>query len=199
MANMQYILEKIRIGGVLADVLAKTNEGLVTVTYNGTTTTLAAALAEILASITNLPTDVGVDSKISAAIDGLIGGAPETYDTLKEIADYISSHEDVTTALNAAIGSKVDKVEGKGLSSEDFTAALKAKLDSMAPITAEEKEAWNAKADNTVASQSADGLMSKEDKVRLDGLRGVRYGTEPPSDMQDGELFVRVVSAASAE
>ena len=38
--------------------------------------------------------------------------------------------------------------------------------------------------------------FTDELKAKLDGLRGVRYGAEPPEDMQDGELFVRVVSEA---
>lgn len=58
-------------------------------------------------------------------------------------------------AVAAAVGGKVDKVEGKDLSTNDYT---------------------------------------DEDKARLAGLRGVRYGTTPPADMQDGELFVHVVS-----
>lgn len=195
MANTKYILEQIRIEGELQELLVKTNGDNTTVTYNGSEMTLTAALAAIFTSLTNLPTDNGIDGKISAAIDGLIGGAPATYDTLKEIADYIATHEDAAAALTAAIGNKVDKEDGKGLSANDFTDALKAKLDSMEPVTAAEKAAWDAKADKTAATAAADGLMSKEDKARLDGLRGVRYGTQAPADMQDGELFVRVVSA----
>lgn len=194
MPTTKCILEQIKIEGALKELLVKSNAENVAVTYNGAETTLAAALASIYQSLTDLPTAEGVDSKISAAIDGLIGGAPETYDTLKEVADYISAHKDVSDALSAAIGGKVDKVEGKGLSTEDFTTALKNKLDAMEGVTAEEKAAWNDKADKTKASATADGLMAKEDKARLDGLRGVRYGATPPDDMQDGELFIRVVS-----
>lgn len=194
MPNVIYVLEKVKIEGELYDVFAKTNAENVTVLYKGSNTTLAAALAGILADMAALPTGENVDGKISAAIDALIGGAPATYDTLKEIADYISSHEDVVTALNAAIGNKVDKAEGKGLSAEDFTTALKTKLDNMPAITAEDVAAWNAKADTTEATQSKAGLMSAADKTRLDNIRGVRYGAEAPSDMQDGELFIHVVS-----
>lgn len=190
----QQILESIRIEGVLKDLIAKSNGENVTVTYNGADTTLAAALASVYQSITNLPTADGVDAKISAAIDDLIDGAPAAYDTLKEISDYIAEHKTAADALTAAIGGKVDKVEGKGLSTEDFTTALKTKLENMASVTAAEKAAWDAKADKTKASATADGLMAKEDKARLDGLRGVRFGTSAPADMQDGELFVHVVS-----
>ena len=63
----------------------------------------------------------------------------------------------------------------------------------MPAITASQVEEWNGKADKTVVSSSADGLMSKEDKTKLDGLKGVRYGTDIPTDMKEGELFIRVV------
>lgn len=181
--NTKYILEKIRVEGVLQDILAKSNGENVTVTYGGREQTLTAALAAIFASVTELPTTEGVDTKISAAISELIGGAPETYDTLKEIADYIAAHKDVSDALTEAIGKKVDKVEGKGLSTEDFTTELKEKLDGLPESIAE-------------ATAEKAGLMSAADKTRLDGIRGVRYGTEVPADMKDGELFIRVVSVA---
>lgn len=194
MANVKNILEKIKLNGVLEDIIAKSTGEHVTVTYDGVEKTLAAALGDIVTALKALPSGDNVDSKISAAIDELIGGAPETYDTLKEVADYISAHEDVSDALTSAIGGKVDKEEGKGLSANDFTDALKAKLEAMESVTAAEKAAWDAKAETTVATAEANGLMSKEDKARLDGLRGVRYGTEVPEDMKDGEMFVRVVS-----
>lgn len=183
MANTKYILEMIKIEGELKELLVKTSGENVAVTYNGKETTLAAALAEIFTSLTELPTTEGIDAKIGTAIDALIDGAPETYNTLKEVADYIAEHKEAADALSAAIGNKVDKVEGKGLSTEDFTAALKEKLEALPESIAE-------------ATTEESGLMSAADKTRLDGLRGVRYGAEPPADMKDGELFVRVVNEA---
>lgn len=193
MANTNFVLSKIMVGGEIRDIIAKTTGKHTTVVWKETETTLDSALASIIAELSGQASGETVDAKISAAIDELIGGAPETYDTLKEIADYIESHKDVVTALNEAIGNKVNKIDGKGLSAEDFTAALKAKLEAMPAITAAQVEAWNGKADKTVASSTADGLMSKEDKARLDGLRGVRFGADVPADLKDGELFVQVV------
>lgn len=69
---------------------------------------------------------------VNQKIADLIGGAPETYDTLQEIAEYIASHENVATALNSAIGNKVDKVDGKGLSTNDYTDEEKTKLEGVA-------------------------------------------------------------------
>ncbi len=194
MANVKHILDTIKVDNEFKALIAKSDGENVAVTYKGAEMTLSAALTQIATSVSNIPTGENVDAKISAAIDELIGGAPETYDTLKEIAEYILNNQDVMSTLNNAIGNKVDKEEGKGLSAEDFTAALKAKLEALPAITAEDVENWNNKADKSTATATSAGLMSAEDKTRLDGLRGVRYGTEPPADMQNGELFVRVVS-----
>ncbi len=189
-----YVLGYIKIEGAIEELIARSNGENVKVTYNGTEMTLASALASIYTSISSSISAADVDTKISAAISGLIDGAPETYNTLKEIADYIASDKTAMQTLNDAIGNKVTKEDGKGLSAEDFTTALKTKLENMPEITAQDVTNWNAKASTDVATTTANGLMSKEDKTRLDGIRGVRYGTEPPADMQDGEIFVRVVT-----
>lgn len=238
MANTKWLLSKIKIENELKDIIAKTTGDYVSVTYNGKETTLANALASIFADISQLPTDTGIDEKIETAKkaveDKILGGAvPETMDTIKEIVDYVEGHKETSEALNAAIGNKVDKVEGKGLSTEDFTAEFKAilenlptitigdvnswnnkvdkvegkdlstndftnelkdKLESITEVTAEEKAAWNAKADTTTATAETNGLMSKEDKAKLDGMKGVRVGETVPADMKDGELFIQIVT-----
>ncbi|MGN0107134.1 MAG: hypothetical protein ACI4A5_05515, partial [Hominilimicola sp.] len=65
-------------------------------------------------------------------INNLINGAPEAMDTLKELADAIEENSDLMEVLNAAIGNKVDKVDGMGLSSNDYTAEEKTKLAGIA-------------------------------------------------------------------
>lgn len=65
-------------------------------------------------------------------IDSLVNGAPEAMDTLAELAEAIASNKEVMDALNAAIGNKVSKVDGKDLSSNDYTDAEKEKLDGIA-------------------------------------------------------------------
>ena len=50
----------------------------------------------------------GLTSEINNKISDLIGGAPETLDTLKEIADAIAENETIVDALNEAIGKKVN-------------------------------------------------------------------------------------------
>lgn len=67
-----------------------------------------------------------VDNKISA----LVGSAPEAYNTLQEIAEWIENHQDLYDALLTTVGNKVDKEDGKGLSTNDFTNEYKEKVDN---------------------------------------------------------------------
>lgn len=194
MATTKAILSKIKLNGEIKDLIAKSNGENVAVTYNGKAQTLSEALAKILDSITGLPNNEAMTTAIGNAIDELIGGAPETYNTLKEIADYITEHGTAAAALTAEVGKKVDKEEGKGLSAEDFTTILKNKLENLPEISATDVENWNNKASTAVATQTANGLMSSTDKVKLDGIRGVRVGETAPEDMLDGELFVQLVT-----
>ncbi len=59
---------------------------------------------------------VDVTEYVNERVDELINGASGTFDTLSEI--------------ETAVNNKVDKVSGKGLSTNDFTNAYKTKLDS---------------------------------------------------------------------
>lgn len=53
----------------------------------------------------------GAKSYADEAVAHLVGSAPETLDTLEEVAKAIQDNETVVDALNAAIGSKADKTE----------------------------------------------------------------------------------------
>lgn len=137
-----------KVEGVLTDLMVKTTAENVYLADGGT---LAAKLAELI-------TSGDVDTKISTAISGLIDGAPETYDTLKEISDYITAHQDVVDTLNAAIGAKADKtaVEALQTAVEDVhTHENKTVLDG---ITAEKVTAWDAKGKVYYASAEPAGL-----------------------------------------
>ncbi len=85
-------------------------------------------------------------------ITELINGAPESLDTLKEVADAVAAHKSVMDALDAAIGKKASAAE--------FDSHVK---DAVKHITAAERTKWNNKmektdnsADNTVAFTSGD-------------------------------------------
>lgn len=86
-------------------------------------------------SLTGYATEDWVNDKgyvTTTRLNELIGGASSAFDTLKEIEDYINSHESVTAGLIASLGNKVDKVTGMGLSEHSFTTSLRDKLNSIA-------------------------------------------------------------------
>lgn len=139
------------------------------------------------------------DTKINA----LVNGAPETLDTLKEVADAIESNATVVDALNSAIGTKANQT--------DVDTALDGKLDidgdaSDTTVTFTEaitrsnlvsgessstfwskvakwfadlkavafSGSYNDLSDTpTNATASADGLMSSSDKAKLDGIENL--------------------------
>ena len=152
----------------------------------------AASGTDLETLLTTIPTTETVSGLISDAIDDLIDGAPATYDTLKEISDWIATHQDEYAALIAAIAGKVDKVTGKDLSTNDFTDAYKTKLDGIeananayvlpqasASTLGGVKVGDNLAIDSSTgvlsgnysaATTSANGLMSSTDKSKLDGI-----------------------------
>ena len=65
---------------------------------------------------------------IEDQITDLIGSAPEVLDTLAELADAIGDDPDFFNTINNELDQKVDKVSGKGLSTNDYTTEEKNKL-----------------------------------------------------------------------
>lgn len=95
------------------------------------------------------------------------------------IKDKISSVLGLTKsnyAGKAATAGTADKaVADKSGNDIETTYATKSELsthtsDTTVHITASERTAWNAKASTSVATTSANGLMSKTDKSKLDGI-----------------------------
>lgn len=68
---------------------------------------------------------------VTQKISELVNSAPGTLDTLKEIAAALNNDSNFATTIITQLGTKVDKVKGKQLSTEDFTAALKTSLENL--------------------------------------------------------------------
>ncbi len=138
------------------------------------------------------------------AIAELINGSPAMLDTLYELANAINNDPNFATAIFNQLNTKVDKIAGKGLSESDFTLTEKNKLAGIESgannyshpanhpasiitqdennrlVSDTEKATWNAKANNAVATTSANGLMSSTDKSKLDGIAaGANNYTHP--------------------
>lgn len=78
--------------------------------------------------------------------------------------------------IEAILGTKVDKIEGFGLSSNDYTTEEKKKLATLA--------------DPDVATTENNGLMSSADKAKLDGIEaGANNYTHPKYEAKQAGLY----------
>lgn len=68
---------------------------------------------------------------VNSAVTNLVNAAPEALNTLNELAAALGDDPNFATTITTEIGKKVDKVDGKGLSTNDFTNEYKEKLDGL--------------------------------------------------------------------
>lgn len=76
-------------------------------------------------------TKTEVDNAITTEFATLIDSAPDTLDTLNEIATALGNDPNFATTITNLLSNKVDKVTGKQLSTNDFTTELKTKLEDI--------------------------------------------------------------------
>ena len=221
----KYILDQIKVEGVLCDLIGKSNGENVAVSYGGVEMTLAAALAKILSDVSALPTDADVTAAVTTLKQEMLGETPvEAYNTFTELANYIETHQDAADALTAAIGTKANQSDLTALqntvnalgalamkssvSESDLDSALKEKVNaaSAGNHSHNNKTLLDSYTQSETALASAvtqkhshsnkttlDGVTDAK-VAAWDGVRAVRYGTAVPSDMKNGELFIKVVS-----
>ena len=207
--------------GIINDLMIKTKTDNVYLPDG--VTLLSAKLSEIVTSINAMSTDIDalptvseVNTAISNAIDALIDGAPGTYDTLKEISDYIATHQSEYEAIIAALAGKVDKEAGKGLSTNDYTTAEKTKLGGIEagannyvlPVATSStlggvKQGANVtigqdgtlSATNTTyaeATTTAAGLMSAADKTKVNNMPKIYVSSTQPQNLTSNDLWLQI-------
>lgn len=64
----------------------------------------------ITAELASYATTAEVESKVTEKVAEIVAGAPERYDTLKELADWIDSHEDSAASMNSAIQKNAEDI-----------------------------------------------------------------------------------------
>lgn len=107
-------------------------------TFTGAITLSGAPTADLHAT-----TKKYVDDTAAAAAAKVVDSAPETLDTLNELAAALGDDPNFATTVSNQIGTKVDKVEGKGLSTNDYTTAEKTKLAGIANGAEVNQNAFN--------------------------------------------------------
>ena len=100
-----------------------------------------------------------VDNKVA----GIVNSAPETLDTLNELATALGNDANFATTVSNQIGSKVDKVDGKGLSTNDYTTTEKTKLSGIAEGAEVNQNAFS----NIVVGSTTVAADSKTDTLTL--------------------------------
>lgn len=98
-----------------------------------------------------------VDDKVA----GIVDSAPETLDTLQELATALGNDPNFATTVVTKIGKKVDKVEGMSLTHNDLTNELKTNYD--------------AAYDYSQAKHSYNDLIDKPTIPSIDGLATESY------------------------
>ncbi len=124
-----------------------------------------ATVADLKTKMTTLLSDAQTPGSVEYitlnAMLAIIDGAPEDFNTLKEMSDWISTHEDSAATMNSNIQDnaraitalqtgKVDKETGKDLSSNDFTDADKTKLVNIYPDALKLYHNWGDFSSDTV-------------------------------------------------
>lgn len=125
--NLKSAIFKKKIGNIVYELMFKT---VTDVVYTMDGTTLTDEIQSLRNAVEQCPDESRL-TDLEKKFANLVHDAPEAYDTLLEISQYISTHKDEYDALLAVAGNKVDKVEGKELSSNDFTDAFLTKLDEL--------------------------------------------------------------------
>lgn len=150
-------------------------------------------VTEMLEDITNaLITNFQNIAKVSEAFNALMEGCPEEFNTLKEIADYINVNGDPKSELIELIDNKVDKIEGKGLSTHDLTDVLYDKL-----VNGYTKEELDEKFEiiTDELGNIKTNIIEVEDRVQaLEEKTNVEIGDAPAETVKDNDIWFKLHS-----
>lgn len=72
------------------------------------------------------------EAYVNTQVANLVDSSPDALNTLNELSEALGDNPNFATTVATQIGTKVDKVDGKGLSTNDYTTAEKTKLAGIA-------------------------------------------------------------------
>ena len=128
-----------------------------------------------------------VKNTVSDAIAKVISDAPERLDTLKEIADWISTHENDASAMNSALVEAKNAIIGENKRAQDAEAVLKESIDT------ENKE--RIKAIEEEAKERIDEI-AKEAQERIDAITALQTQA---AEIADNATTAKTTATESAE
>lgn len=140
-------------------------------TYDDTALNGRVTATETAINTLNGTGDGSVKKQVADAVAGIVADAPEAYDTLKEISDWISGHASDASAMNSQINTNKDAIatlNGTGVGSvskavADAKSEVQSSIDThtgntTVHITADERTAWNGK--TTMSAVEAKGYQT---------------------------------------
>ena len=120
---------------------------------------------------------LATETHVQDKIDELVGGAPGALDTLNELAEALQNQEDVAAEIVNTLATKVDKVEGKQLSTNDFTNEDKQRLD----ISSNMVESHNFGENNTLNKETV-GIFGNNNILGCKGYTILKYKVDKLND-----------------
>lgn len=89
----------------------ESNQGDLTTLTTTQKATLVGAINELKAAVTSIPSDVvtrpEMTTAVNDALNGIIDGAPQAWDTFKEFADYVAADQTAATAMLESLAKRV--------------------------------------------------------------------------------------------
>ena len=174
-----------KLNNVLYELMVKTRSDMV---YIDDSTTLTERLSEITDLLIQHEQN---DVELKQAYEELVGDSNSSYNSFKEIWDYINVNGNPKSELIKLIDSKQASEEGKGLSECDFTAVMREKL-----VNGYSKEELDEKFEfvmkNAVSQDILDAISNLENKsntVVSQSASGDAY-----NDLADGRGWYQVIA-----
>lgn len=137
----------------------------------------SATSSDLLATKNELQTNINQARQYAEQlINDLINGAPSAFDTLKEIADYISSDQSATSAMLASIQKNAQDILLKANSNDVYT---KEEVDNKLDYKANSTDVYKKSEVDNLLNKKQDTLKSGENIKTIGGLSILGAGNIP--------------------
>ena len=180
-----------KIDNIMYELFVKTHSDMVYV--NDTTT-----LTETLVKLSDLLTDSKkTETELWEEYNKLTNGAPDRFNTLKEVWDYVNVNGDPKSELIQLIEKKQNAEEGKGLSTHDFTDLLYDKLkNDYTASQLDEKFRIIIKDQNTIKDTIEENQKATQKQIEeIKSAPNIFVGTEEESEnvVKNGDIWYEII------
>ena len=129
----------------------------------------------------------------------VVDGAPEAFDTLKEISKYIEEDQTVASAMVKAIADNRASIDNEISRSTQADNALAARTKTLENISAETAKILTNKADTTAVAKALETKANKEDIPSLSGYATEKYVDEAVKKAGGGDAVAVKFHALAPE